>query len=195
MLDEIRNEQFVTLAEELSSNQISRLSDLHIESCHLKQSACTALAQMLEQNEMLQRLEIVLYHNNNANTTEDATSELPIEIDWNATGLADALTRNTSLKYFRIFAENISKHNYSDAFVRMLQTNVHLEYLVLGWDGESSSDIEFYLLMNRHGRRHLTEQATKATWINFISQHANNLRVIHYVLTRNPSLVQEMNAV
>lgn len=191
MLEELKNEHVICLAQTCDANSSSGLLDLSIESCNVQQSACGALADMIKTNSKLQRFELVLYQNNKKSNAD--SEEIPKEIDWNDTGMADALLHNVSLKFFRIFAENISLHGYPDAFARVLQSNVQLEYLVLGWDGEKPLEIEFYLMLNRHGRKKLTEKASKKVWVDFLIQHSDDLGVIQYVLKRNPSLAQEMS--
>jgi hypothetical protein len=196
MVEEILNEHIILLAQTLAaseeniaseSNTASPLQDLCIESCKIKESGCAAMAQFLKTTRHLERLDFVLY--DNSSMSKDG--ELPKEIDWNNAGMAEACLHNTTLKYLRLFSENITKNGYPDAFVSMLRTNCTLEHLVLGWDGEACAESSFYLQLNRDGRRHLTEQAPKVVWVDFMIQHSD-LSSIFYVLTRNPSLVKEM---
>ena len=88
------------------------------------------------------------------------------------------------------------------ALLEMLKTNTRL--LAMDWGSSEASqsadnrveyyrwnlrDIDFYLRLNRDvGRQRLMEGARDEEWINAIVNNRNDARMVHYLLSKKPSL-------
>jgi len=209
MMPEIQNQHIICLAETLmtngatyNNNKSTSLQELCIESATVHESGCLALVQWLETHPpSLERLELALYRSSDFIVGDDDEDTMSArgDINWDKVGMARALHHNKSLKHLYIFAENITEHGFPSAFCTMLRDhNTSLEFLTVGWEDIGSSqeerEMDFYLRLNRAGRGTLTDEAPTETWVNFILHHSKDLSVLQYVLTRNPSLVADMDA-
>ncbi|CAB9528151.1 expressed unknown protein [Seminavis robusta] len=110
------------------------------------------------------------------------------------TPLVRALRRNRSLERLQFlfqdgapsqggWAEILAKYT----FRKMIRENTVLREMNL----PGSPSVQFYLRLNRLGRHHLlkSDQATQADWINAIVEGRDDVRVTHYFLSKNPSLL------
>mgnify|MGYP005844278255 CR=1 FL=1 len=109
-------------------------------------------------------------------------------------GLVDALRYNTSLDTLSLL--NTSPSNNSsgisdrshDALIRMLEENMNLSELKTR--GTPSADIQFYLKLNRAGRRHLfyNHELTRDDWIERVVSSRDDMDCSYYFLAMNPSV-------
>jgi hypothetical protein len=110
--------------------------------------------------------------------------------------IAEALKDNRALKSFELRVwKGGDRLPLLEVYEEMLQHNSTIEQLIIdsGGPGTLNATIEFYLRLNRAGRQRLivqSEEVPRKEWIDFLIPHKNDLRVIFYIISLNPSLCQ-----
>jgi len=167
---EIRDVHLELMATSLQHNDTLR--ELTICSPSLGERAGRAMGQVLRSNRKLQKLEIQL------NSGEDA---IPI---------TEILQFNSSLKRLDLFFNGSISPRIREAFTEMLRRNyVLLDLNGSVWRGQSNSEIDFYLRLNRAGRGDLlTEHATRAQWVDTMISQREDLSIVFSLLLMNPSI-------
>jgi hypothetical protein len=155
------------------------------------------LARALQNNRSLQRLSLVTRIDDN----EAARDNLKKSIG----NIAAALPFNETLKQFQ-FSLSGGLRGYCQEQVRSLllgpfetvlrEGEQHgLECLSVWYRGvghlELTEKMQFYLTLNRAGRRHLLSgNATINDWMDALILHQSDLSVVFFLLSRNPLLSQ-----
>lgn len=173
---EIRDQHLELMAESLRTNDTLR--ELTICSTHLGERSGRAMGQVLQTNRRLQKLEIQL------NSGEHA---IPI---------TEVLQANSSLKRLDLFFNGSISPRIREAFTEMLRRNyVLLDLNGSVWRGQSNSEIDFYLRLNRAGRGDLlTEHATRKQWVETMISQRGDLSILFSILSMNPSIfLQDAN--
>jgi hypothetical protein len=171
------------MAKALETNDSLR-SLIMLES-HITNKGCIAIAEMLKKNKTIERLDL------SYNRISDP----------GCTALANTLRHNTTLKEIGLFGNFQVRSR--DVFLRFLQyENFVLEDLLLHseWDAE----MNFYLNLNRLGRRHLlqNEDLVRKEWTNTLAAiqedskssssstpHKDALSSLYYFLLAKPHFV------
>ena len=106
----------------------------------------------------------------------------------------------TSLQRLKIEAPDYFDSNVEEALVKMLESNYALQSLKLmvmsphvggeytPWYGAKRTEMDMYLRLNRHGRKHLmqnVERVSRKEWVNALSSLSNDLDCLHYYLREN----------
>ena len=107
--------------------------------------------------------------------------------------------KNRSLKrvHLLVYQPGSPKHQalLADVFARTLSRNDNIEHLTLHspYSFITNLTLEYFLRLNRAGRRQLLQNSSSrspASWVNALIANRNDLHVIHYILSLNPSLCQ-----
>ncbi|CAB9500681.1 NLR family, CARD domain containing 3 [Seminavis robusta] len=169
-MSEIRDQHLELMADSLRSND--SLRELTVCSIHLGERAGRAMGQVLQVNRRLQKLEIQLHSGEHA---------IPI---------TEVLQVNSSLKRLDLFFNGCISPRIREAFTQMLRCNYRLLDLNGSvWRGQSNSEIDFYLRLNRAGRGDLlTEHATRAHWVDTMIEQRDDLSIVFSLLLMNPSV-------
>lgn len=155
------------------------LKDLSIRCC-LDDEAGTALGQALK-------------------SPHNALEELYVQMRsyHHAIPIAQALAKNNHLKSFelRVWTRG-DRQPLLSAYEAMLPHNLTLERLVIDNGRHQFTPlIDFYLALNRAGRRQLLEQGEhlqRQTWIDFLIRRAHpDVSFLYYTLSLNPCLIYE----
>ena len=181
---ELNDECLVSVADALKSSP--SIKKLNMDFYGDTKQGCKAFAEMLQVNESLEQIRFEAGY------------------DFNVLGflfdIADALTINTSIKdaTFYGFDEIISSGGGGGelAFAKMLEVNDVLQGLVLSGDaghysGEYRPTIDFYLRLNKRGRRQLAEEfesTSRGDWIKVFADCSLDLDCLFYFLKMNPLL-------
>lgn len=167
---EVRDQHVELMADSLRLNDTLR--ELTVCSSHLGERAGEAMGQVLQVNRHLQKLEIQLHSGEHA---------IPI---------TDVLQANSSLKRLDLYFNGSISPRIREAFTEMLRRNyVLLDLNGSVWRGQSNSEIDFYLRLNRAGRGDLlTEHATRARWVDTMISQKDDLSIVFSLLSMNPSV-------
>lgn len=133
-----------------TNNSLRSLVMLH---SHITDKACAALAKTLAVNQTIERLDL----------SYNCISDL------GCIALANSLIYNNSLKEIGLFGN--TQVNSRAIFLRIIQnSNMTLEDLLL--DSEWDAEINFYLNLNRIGRRCLlrNEKVSRGAWVETLSE-------------------------
>lgn len=167
---EVRDQHLELMANSLQSNDTLR--ELTVCSSNLGERSGRAMGQVLRVNRHLQKLEIQL------NSGEHA---IPI---------TEVLQGNCSLKRLDLYFNGCISPRIREAFTEMLRRNyVLLDLNGSVWRGQSNSEIDFYLRLNRAGRGDLlTEHASRARWVDTMISQKDDLSIVFSLLSMNPSV-------
>ena len=167
---EVRDKHVELMADSLRANDTLR--ELTLCSSHLGERSGRAMGQVLLANRHLQKLEIQL------NSGEHA---IPI---------TEVLQANSSLKRLDLYFNGHISSRIREAFTEMLRRNyVLLDLNGSVWRGQSNSEIDFYLRLNRAGRGDLlTEHASRAQWLDTLISQKDDLSIVFSLLSMNPSI-------
>jgi hypothetical protein len=167
---EIRDKHVELMAASLRSNDTLR--ELTLCSSHLGERSGRAMGRVLQVNRHLQKLEIQL------NSGEHA---IPV---------TEVLQANSSLKRLDLYFNGHISPRIREAFTEMLRRNyVLLDLNGSVWRGQSNSEIDFYLRLNRAGRGDLlTEHASRAQWLDTLISQKDDLSIVFSLLSMNPSM-------
>lgn len=167
---EIRDKHVELMAESLRSNVTLR--ELTLCSSHLGERSGRAMGQVLLANRHLQKLEIQL------NSGEHA---IPV---------TEVLQANSSLRRLDLYFNGHISPRIREAFTEMLRRNyVLLDLNGSVWRGQSNSEIDFYLRLNRAGRGDLlTEHTSRAQWLDTLISQKDDLSIVFSLLSMNPSM-------
>ncbi|CAB9526774.1 expressed unknown protein [Seminavis robusta] len=152
---------------------------LHGEN-QLNESACMAMAHVLQENSVLERLELW-------GSNVDEAGFLAI---------AKALKSNRRLKTLYLSHDNIlSNKNHRQAILEMLQHNVFLESMFLRGNchqhWEFLQTMDFYLQMNTTYIRRLLlhVNVNKEQILDKLNTHSSNLDYLFHILRGNPGFI------
>lgn len=167
---EIRDKHVELMANSLRTNDTLR--ELTLCSSYLGDRSGRAMGQVLQVNRHLQKLEIQL------NSGEHA---IPI---------TEILQANSSLRRLDLYFNGHISSRIREAFTEMLRRNyVLLDLNGSVWRGQSNSEIDFYLRLNRAGRGDLlTEHASRAQWLDTLISQKDDLSIVFSLLSMNPSM-------
>lgn len=159
----------------------------------------TSIAKSLECNNRLKSLELNIFG-------EDSNVEA------NALAISTSLESNISLRRMSITFQNRLHHNETDhesnlgrirkAFIdclsRVIPKNFTLEEISIGFVHqkiEFDGKVKFFLKLNQAGRSRLMEaKSSRQDWIEMINRYRDDLDVLFYFLTMNPSVTNLPNA-
>ena len=167
---EIEDRHVEIMAESLGSNDTLR--EFTVCSANLGERSGRAMGHVLQVNRKLHKLEIQL------NSGEAA---IPI---------TEILRANSSLKRLDLFFNGCISPRIREAFTEMLRQNYRLLDLNGSvWRGQSNSEIDFYLRLNRAGRGDLlTEHASRSRWVDTMISQRDDLSIVFSLLLMNPSI-------
>jgi len=186
--DELQDIHIEQMAQALSiSKNSSKLQNISIRAHHLGPTAGVSLGKLLDSNSKLQRLRIQL------------------SSDEHAVPIVEALHRNTNLQRLGLVLPKLvhstpMRTKVLSKLINMLrQSNYDLQqmdYVANSGDGddgchhaERKEEIRFYCKVNQAGRKSLMRKgATRREWMQTLSEHNDDLSVLYYFLSRNPSL-------
>lgn len=167
----------------IESLQFSKtLKELRISDCALSPGIGTAVANLIARNQVLE--EVVL--------------ELTMLID--SLPIAQALVSNTNLKRLELLVhcpESSAFQCFSTSlFADAMSINCYMHYFCLRSSLRSLSNprLDFFLRLNRCGKRHLLEHPKRplATedWVDAIAANSTDVSILYYILLLNPALCQ-----
>lgn len=152
-----------------------------------------------------ERLAKALKTNTNLSNLEINIFGKDTDVEANASALAESLSENKNLKRLCLtFRSRLQQENphrcmelLNKAFVgpfdKTMSTNVALRELLVGpvhqrvsW----SAHTHFNLTLNQAGRQQLLKpnEASRKTWVETFIRYSNDLNVLYYFLSMNPSL-------
>lgn len=109
--------------------------------------------------------------------------------------IADALKNNRSLRGLHLcLRDGFTARIYKSYATLLLEHNYVLEKINGGFMGSHAAgdeaQIDFYLRMNRNGRRSLlqNDNATREQWLDALCLQSDDVSALFYLLSRNPSL-------
>eukprot|EP00797_Seminavis_robusta_P018467 Sro276_g106030.2 (324) ;mRNA; r:49149-50120 len=170
------------LQQPLQQNNIqSQLEEVMISCWPLGRQGVDALCQMLRTNTSLLKCTMVVYELGHDNNTQE-TCTMP--------ELATALQSNTTLQSFEIHGSTELGKWLEEAFLIMMQSNYTLTTLKLCQDEALflRPFLQFYLALNKAGRKLLDQNATREDWVSALIRVRQDLSCIFYFLSTNPLL-------
>lgn len=167
------------LAPAIAETDILRMFEFG--KCHLSREGDEALAAMLEVNTSLEELDLHL------DSSDSKGGKSVCEIVATAKALQ---SQNTTLKRLKLWG--LLNRSNQEALVRMICDNYSLETCrLLDADRDISAQIDFYIALNRGGRKYFltSEQpVTTGQWLDLLEN--SDLGTIFYYLCRKPNLCQ-----
>lgn len=168
----LMDEDILLMAKALNSNKA--MKQLWLLSCELGFQGVgpTAIAEMLRNNSSLEILGLNrLCFNRHAMI------------------IADALKANSSLRGLHLCLRDGLSSEVRDYYANIVEENYALEKVSGGLIG-SDSQVEFFLRLNRAGRKTLLqdENCAKKKWITALESQSNDVSALYYLLSRKPSL-------
>ena len=176
-------------------NASATVTDLEVGLFDLDASSSTALATLLKNNNSLKRVWL------------DVQNPLRKET---ASPLAEAMKVNTEITSFNLVSttDEIVEDGVLEVFSDMVKTNFTLRHVTIRASNELAvanmnpsqaqhlqAEIEFYLKLNRVGRRGLLNSATKRfarfQWISVLGCESENVSIVFYLLSRNPTFISQ----
>ncbi|CAB9517196.1 expressed unknown protein [Seminavis robusta] len=180
------NEPLTFMAPALA--QSNTMTMFEFGKCHLSAQGDLAMAAMLRTNTSLLQLDL---HLDAVVTTDDDDDE-----DY-FVATAEALEKhNRTLKSLKLWGL-LSRRN-QEALVAMIQHNYCLQTCrLLDADCDVSQQMEFYIGLNRRGRKQLFKTTCGSQWINALADCGRNnfpkqqdgLSAIYYYLSMKPGLL------
>ena len=108
-----------------------------------------------------------------------------------ASDIARALSLNTTVRELHLYFRYCVIEHLRTSFLALMQQNYTLEKLAGGW---ACSSLEFYLNLNRAGRKQLLGNSIKPSpmdWIDLMATQQDDVRSLFYFLSQNPTLCYE----
>jgi len=174
----------LALFEELERNN-SNLKGLFLSSCQMTIDGLKGTASMLASNNTLEQFSLCLT-NCQAQPYDDACFE----------EIAEALHHNTTLRnlVFSSASQDWPKLALTSqhAFADMLRShNFTLEAMSLFGRTDLSQDVDFYIALNRMGRKHLIRNgASKEQWFHAIVQAQVDINCLYFFLSTRPEILE-----
>jgi hypothetical protein len=171
-------------------NHNNRLTVVSLAKCTVTSSSLDHLARMLSINETLEELSIGFVYDRKKQTL---TSE-------SFMALSQSLQDNTSLRLLLLWGLPTlhDDKKIQTVFLTMLHRNCTLETLNLfddGCAGDWLPDMDFWLALNRMGRKIVTnENATKQDWLQVITRSQGDLNCLYFFLSMKPELLDDTMA-
>jgi hypothetical protein len=163
----LRDDHIVLMARTLQKQQgvlkeLSLLSDIG-------EDAVRAICNMLRVNQSLQILSL--------NRIMDGEQ---------ASEIAEALAENSTLREIRLYFLYCVVHKLRVSFLELVKQNCTLEKVDGGW---ACSNIEFFLKLNRAGRKRLMHGSSSPwDWVEVLASQHDDLDALYYLLSQNPTL-------
>jgi 3-methyladenine DNA glycosylase AlkC len=181
---ELSEDHFSVMLQWLERNN-NRLTGVSLSSCQLSSPSLHRLARMLSSNGTLEELSFCLTRTHNQTYTDESFE-----------AISQSLHDNTSLRQFRLTGSNgwpKLNDRIQTAFLTMLRRNCTLERLSLFDSADLQRDIDFWLALNRMGRKRvMNENATKEDWLQVITWSLVDLDCIYFFLSMKPELLDGM---
>lgn len=173
----LQDEGCIVMANALEEN--STLTEITVRGCDhhiLGRDAAQAVGQMFARNSTLQE-----WGMNTVRVDEEGAAII-------ARSLAQDNNTLVSLMLQRIMGD--ANQGYL-AFREMLETNVTLQRVYPEAIGEVKREMDFLLLLNRMGLRHiqLGVDLTRVQFLEKLISHRNNLDLVFYLVSSNPNFL------
>ena len=181
---DLSTQQLLSFFRSLECND-TNLKGLFLASCQAGKQGLHAMASMLGSNQSLEEVSVCFTTDGKLGTCEDECFAQ----------MAIALRHNATLRLLRISGTSASWPNLGiptrQSFVDMLRTkNTTLEALSICANGNLHADLNFYLAVNRMGRKHLVkDNATKEDWFPVVLNSQVDLNCLYFFLSMKPEFL------
>jgi len=202
----------LTLFQDLKDNPNGHLKVVFLSFCPMTNAVLEGTAGMLANNQSLTSFSLGFETRTwYSSALLWYSSALLLEHDDGFVGIFQALRDNATLKNLQLFhgrpgtsyaprlrhsslfsrLDLLARLASPPAFVELVKHNMTLETVPeFGTDIAIHEEVEFYLTLNRMGRKHLFRgDFTKEQWFHYILQAKDDLSFLYYFLSLKPELL------